>query len=307
MLNTIRRLSEKPRNATARCTPRHVLKLNDGETNFDTVNNPWLYSIAANLSGAENMRRDEAIAMACDADGIPRLRFYSWHPYTISLGYNQSDTIDRSLLSARGYDLVRRPTGGRAVFHAEEITYGVAMPSNGAGIHATYARITEALRCGLELLGARELEFSRTQPDFRDHYAQEDSASCFSASALNELTWRGRKLLGSAQRRYGTVLLQHGSLLTGDAHLEIVDLLYPQHDAARRAALRARLAERTATLTDVMAGNVPDIRRLAQSLAEGFARTFGVPLIEAADHFVADHGPDAAAVAVPEATPHAST
>src|SRR3954471_22350946 len=98
------------------------------------------------------MRRDEAMAEACGRDGIPRLRLYSWSPYTLSLGHNQSDEgIDESLLRDRGYGLVRRPTGGRAVFHAEEITYAVAMPSNGAGIHETYAKITGALSRGLEM------------------------------------------------------------------------------------------------------------------------------------------------------------
>ncbi|HVZ39039.1 MAG TPA: lipoate--protein ligase family protein [Candidatus Kapabacteria bacterium] len=239
----------------------------------------WLYAVDRDLSGEQNMARDEAMAIACGTDGVPRLRFYSWQPYTLSLGHNQSDAaIDRRTIASKGYGIVRRPTGGRAVFHAEELTYAVAMPSNGDGIHATYARITEAIMRGLEFLGARDLEFSRSQPDFREHYTLEESESCFSASALNELTWHGRKLLGSAQRRYGNVLLQHGSLLVGDAHLEIIDLLYPEHDASRRAALRSRLAERTATAGDLLNGNAPAFDSLADALHDGFAATFGATL-----------------------------
>ncbi|MDB5036444.1 MAG: biotin/lipoate protein ligase [Chlorobi bacterium] len=244
-----------------------------------------MYNIEPGLSGTENMRRDEAMAGACGGDGIPRLRLYSWSPYTLSLGHNQSDEgIDEGALRDRGYGLVRRPTGGRAVFHAEEITYAVAMPSNGAGIHETYARITGALSRGLEMTGARDLEFSRSQPDFREHYTQEESASCFSASALNELTWRGRKLLGSAQRRYGSVLLQHGSLLLGDAHLEIIDLLYPAIEQSRRDALRARLAERTATLRDMIGGEIPPFGEIAEMLVRGFAETFGARMTGASTH-----------------------
>lgn len=229
------------------------------------------------------MRRDEAMARACDIDSIPRLRFYSWAPWTLSLGYNQSDEgISRELLQERGYGLVRRPTGGRAVFHAEELTYAVAMPSGGSGIHETYARINTALRRGLEMLGATDLEFSRTQPDFRAHYAMEESASCFSASALSELTWNGRKLLGSAQRRYGGTLLQHGSLLLGDAHLEIIDLLYPQAAESRRRDLRNRLAERTATLREPLQ-NLPSFNSLADALCLGFAEVFGAGIIRTAD------------------------
>ena len=261
------------------------------------MNTHCLYSVEPGLDGDENMRRDEMMAQACEADGVPRLRLYTWSPWTLSLGHNQSDAgIDREVLAARGLGLVRRPTGGRAVFHAEEITYGVAMPSAGAGIHETYARITGALRRGLELLGAGELEFSRSQPDFREHYANEESASCFSASALNELTWRGRKLLGSAQRRYGGVLLQHGSLLLDDAHLDIIDLLYPGAEEGRRAALRRRLAERTATLRDILHGNVPPLVTIAEALRRGFAETFGGEMIAAHDLTLPDRSalPDGA-------------
>lgn len=241
----------------------------------------WLYSVEPNCGGEQNMRRDEEMAIACNADSLPRLRLYSWSPYTLSLGHNQREEpglADRA--QAGGYALVRRPTGGRAVFHAEEITYAVAMPSNGAGIHQTYALITEAIRRGLEALGARDLEFSRSQPDFREHYTREESESCFSASALNELTWHGRKLLGSAQRRYGAVLLQHGSLLVGDAHLGIIDLLYPERPAETRAALRSRLAERTATVAGIL-GHMPTFGQLADALVGGFADTFGATMTPA--------------------------
>jgi lipoate-protein ligase A len=251
----------------------------------------WLYSIEPGLSGQLNMQRDEAMALACARDGVPRVRIYSWTPYTLSLGHNQSEAIDETALRERGYGLVRRPTGGRAVFHADELTYGVAMPASGAGIHETYARITGALSLGLESLGATGLEFSRSQPDFREHYAMEESASCFSASALNELTWRGRKLLGSAQRRYGSVLLQHGSLLAGDAHLEIIDLLYPGADAGRRAALRERLASRTATLRDILGNGLPPFADIAAALLDGFAATFAATLT-AADDITASLLPD---------------
>ncbi len=239
------------------------------------MNTHWLHSIEPLVDGEENMRRDEAMAESCRADGTPRLRLYSWNPWTLSLGHNQDDSrIDRQALADRGYAIVRRPTGGRAVFHAEELTYAVTMPSDGSGIHESYARITAALKRGLELTGATELEFSRSQPDFREHYLQDESASCFSASALNELTWRGRKLIGSAQRRYGNVLLQHGSLLLGTAHLEIIDLLYPDASVERREALRGRLAERTATVGDILGNDLPSFQELAVNIIRGFEEVY---------------------------------
>ncbi|MBC8145083.1 MAG: lipoate--protein ligase family protein [bacterium] len=239
----------------------------------------WLLALEPLLDGNTNMQRDEAMADACRIDGIPRLRLYSWSPWTLSLGHNQSDAeIDREALAASGYDVVRRPTGGRAVFHAEELTYAVAMPASGAGVHETYARISDAIRRGLKTLGARDLEFARAQPDFRAHYESDDSSSCFSASALNELTWRGRKLLGSAQRRYGAVLLQHGSLLIGDAHLQIVDFLHAAASPERRDAVKRRLEERTATLANVFDGVAPRFDELALAIANGFAETFEVTM-----------------------------
>jgi lipoyl(octanoyl) transferase len=242
--------------------------------------NHWLFSIEPRRSGEDNMARDAAIAEACRGDGVPRLRLYSWEPWALSLGHNQDESqVDRAALERAGCQLVRRPTGGRAVFHAEELTYGVAMPASGEGVHETYARISEALRLGLAGVGAGDVEFARSQPDFRAHYEKEDSASCFSASALNELSWRGRKLVGSAQRRYGSVLLQHGSLLIGPAHLEIVDFLFSSAAPERRQALKERLASRTATLTEMLPHSAPTFEQLARSIVTGFAMTFEATLV----------------------------
>lgn len=222
------------------------------------------------------MERDEAMAQACAADGIPRLRFYSWQPWALSLGYNQDIAqINVAEVEQRGYGIVRRPTGGRAVFHAEEITYAVAMVGKGQGVQDSYAAINQALLRGFQLLGATGIEFNRSQPDFREHYASTESASCFSASALSELMWQGRKLAGSAQRRYSNVLLQHGSILLGDAHLEIIDLLNsPNSDPNRRQRMRQMLRSRTATLADVFNGAAPPFSQIAEALREGFLQIF---------------------------------
>ena len=236
----------------------------------------WQCAIEPNCEGGANMERDEAMAQACAADGIPRLRFYSWQPWTLSLGYNQDIAqINVQEVERRGYGLVRRPTGGRAVFHAEEITYSVAMVGKGEGVQGSYAAINQALLRGFQLLGAAGIEFNRSQPDFREHYASSESASCFSASALSELVWQGRKLAGSAQRRYSDVLLQHGSILLGDAHLEIIDLLNStSNDPNRRERMRQMLRSRTATLAEVFNGATPSFTQIAQALREGFIQIF---------------------------------
>ena len=249
--------------------------------------NSWLYSIEPHLTGAENMHRDELMAESCAVDGIPRLRFYSWNPWTLSLGFNQKDQrIDRQGLEEQGYGLVRRPTGGRAVFHAEEITYGVAMPSGDRGVHATYAKISEALKSGFELLGATGIEFSRSSPDFREHYQDVDSEGCFSASALSELTWNGRKLVGSAQRRYGSVLLQHGSILLGSAHLDIVNFLGLPEE--RRERMRVMLAKKTATLSDILSSHLPPFEGIAKALLSGFLEVFEVETASVDHHHLVE-------------------
>ncbi|MCE2503009.1 MAG: lipoate--protein ligase family protein [Chlorobi bacterium] len=237
--------------------------------------NSWLYGLEPDLGGAENMRRDELMAEACAVDGRPRLRFYSWKPWALSLGFNQKDErINRAELERQGYGLVRRPTGGRAVFHAQEITYGVAMPSGDRGVHETYAKISEALKSGFELLGASGIEFSRSNPDFREHYQDIDSEGCFSASALNELTWNGRKLVGSAQRRYGSVLLQHGSILLGPAHLEITKFLGLPEE--RHERMREMLAKKTATLSDILSSSLPSFEEIVEALLSGFKEAFEI-------------------------------
>jgi len=231
----------------------------------------WHCTIEPNCEGHINMARDEAMAQACAADGIPRLRLYSWQPWALSLGYNQDlAQVNVGEVERRGYGLVRRPTGGRAVFHAEEITYAVAMVGKGRGVQESYAAINQALLRGFGLLGATGIEFNRSQPDFREHYASDESASCFSASALSELMWQGRKLAGSAQRRYSGVLLQHGSILLGDAHLEIVDMLGTDTTDERRQRMRELLRRRTATLAEVFHGTAPSFPSIAEALREGF-------------------------------------
>jgi lipoate-protein ligase A len=147
----------------------------------------------------------------------------------------------------------------------------------GEGMQEEYAAIHSALKIGLKIAGARDLEFARSQPRFREHYATTESISCFTASALSELSWHGRKLVGSAQRRYGDVVLQHGSILIGDDHLRIADLM-PDMNAINRERMRDVLRARTATLDEVFGGSAPPLDALAEALRAGFATHFGVEL-----------------------------
>ena len=169
------------------------------------------------------MAVDEALLRSAQRGAPPTLRFYSWDGAWLSLGFAQSlSGAQRAACREAGVGIVRRATGGRAVLHGADLTYAVAAPASAlpAGLQATYARIGEALRAGLTALG---VEVERAGPSRAA--AGQGAFDCFQAPAAEEICARGRKLAGSAQRRAGGGVLQHGSLR-----------LRPDPPAARAAA-----------------------------------------------------------------------
>ncbi|MSR19837.1 MAG: octanoyltransferase [Gemmatimonadetes bacterium] len=166
-------------------------------------------------SGARNMALDHALADAIGAghgnEGVVRL--YGWERPTLSLGRNEpAAAYAIESMRGSGFDVVRRPTGGRAVLHDRELTYAVVAPIDGwGGVRAAYLRINHALAQALRSLGAPVDVASGTRS------LAPDAGPCFQAPAAGEIVAAGRKLVGSAQARIGSALLQHGSiLLEGD-------------------------------------------------------------------------------------------
>jgi lipoate-protein ligase A len=168
--------------------------------------------------GAWNMGVDEALLLryaAAPGPLAPTLRLYGWRPAAISLGHAQrlgSGALDVDLrsLGRLGIDLVRRPTGGRAVLHDRELTYAVVGRSSGAfagSVLDTYKRIALALVAGLRSLGV-SAELAPRRPARREPAG----VSCFSTPAPHEIVVGGRKLVGSAQARRRGAFLQHGSI-----------------------------------------------------------------------------------------------
>ena len=128
-----------------------------------------------------------------------------------------------------GIDVVRRPTGGRAILHANELTYSVVMQVRGKNVLNVYEDISRALIVGLQELGA-SVAIEKSQPHFPSLYRSSSSVACFSSAGRYEIKYNGKKLVGSAQRRYAVVngeevVLQHGSILLGSEHKQIVDYL----------------------------------------------------------------------------------
>lgn len=179
---------------------------------------------------------------------LPMFRLYGWNPWTVSLGANQrEDEIDLKKLNELGFGLVRRPTGGRAVLHANELTYSVVMQlPEGMSAHDAYREIHIILLNGFNKLGCN-LEFEKSQPDFRELYKdQGTSMACFASSARWEIAWNGKKIVGSAQRVFGRTLLQHGSILLGEGSEQLADVAAIDED--KRKSLKNYLLRHSSTL-----------------------------------------------------------
>ncbi len=186
----------------------------------------WALLETGFLPAQINMNIDVALAHHTGkSNGIPILRFYGWNPPAISIGYNQDEQeFDPQKLHSAGIDLVRRPTGGRAILHWNELTYSIVLPIQQRSLHEIYSTISTALLAGVRLLGINA-ELVNVGNSTEQLYHQKESAACFSSSAKSEIRYQGKKLVGSAQRRFGTVVLQHGSILLGPQHLQIASLL----------------------------------------------------------------------------------
>ena len=191
----------------------------------------WQFRNTGSRNGAFNMEYDEKLAQALvSSDGPCIVRFYGWKPPAISLGWHQdAGEIDVAKCAAAGIDVVRRPTGGRAILHSDEVTYSVVMIASQKSVLSVYQRISEALVTGLRSLGA-DVALEKSQPHFPSLYRSSSSVACFASAARYEIQIAGRKLVGSAQRRYARsngeeVVLQHGSILLGPDHLRMVDFL----------------------------------------------------------------------------------
>jgi lipoate-protein ligase A len=224
------------------------------------------------------MAIDEAIGLAV-AEGIvlPTLRLYAWEPPCVSLGRHQPlAEIDMARCAALGYDIVRRLTGGRAILHTDELTYSVTArpdhPIMAGLVMDAYLRISHGLVAGLRRLGIPAEEApgtNRAGPDV--------SAVCFEVPSAYEIVAQGRKLMGSAQSRRSTFVLQHGSLpLAGDL-TRLVDCL-ALADEAKREVLRRSLAARATTVEAVVGRPVP-FAEAGEAMIAGFAEALAIELV----------------------------
>ncbi|MBK5106850.1 MAG: lipoate--protein ligase family protein [Anaerolineales bacterium] len=229
--------------------------------------------------GAWNMAVDESI-LESTAQGLmpPTLRLYAWSPACLSLGYAQSaDDVDFEKLNHFGWDIVRRPTGGRAILHTNELTYSICgMNSNPlltGSVLESYKRLSQGLLEALHQIGINA-DVPRLSADQRHPGIQ--NPVCFEVPSNYEITVGEKKLIGSAQARRKSGVLQHGSLpLSGDL-TRIIDVLHYPDETSRNQA-RQGLLDHATTLEGVL-GYPGDWWLISYAFQDAFQRILNIDL-----------------------------
>jgi lipoyl(octanoyl) transferase len=219
---------------------------------------------------AENMRRDATLLAAAERGAPPVLRVFAFSPAGITLGMNQAPAraLDLGRCAADGVRWALRPTGGRAIFHAQEWTYALAVPSDhpewGGRPDDAYGRVSALVLRALVRLGVPAAQVPRRgSPTAGTGIRGSAAAPCFASTARYELVVGDGKLVGSAQRRTARAYLQQGSILLDDGHLRIADYLPLEADARERLREALRRAAGTAA---PWLGSAPPLERFADAL-----------------------------------------
>ena len=226
----------------------------------------------------ENMAIDEAIFRETIKNKKqPTIRFYGWQPAAVSIGYFQDPRkeLNQELCSSLGVDIVRRLTGGKAVFHDDEITYCVAAgageKSFPADISGTYKAVSDCLICGLSYLGIK----ANIASDCLRMKDADLKSCCFSATSRNELLVAGRKICGSAQMRTKDGFLQHGSLLLTFDPVKALSVILPSSTSEHAEKLR-----KTVAAINEITVNPIETSDICHALKKGFAEVLGIEIAE---------------------------
>ena len=217
-----------------------------------------------------NMATDEALALSCRE---PILRLYQWKPAAISVGYNQNleKEINLDYCKKDNIGIVRRITGGKAVFHDDELTYSFILPENTnilpSGVVESYKIIANALAISLKKIGIiasiREIDEKIKTP------------ICFNSSNWYELSANNKKISGSAQRRFEGKILQHGSILLGFDYKKNQLLFNSHNDLDRIESLKKRITSVKNELKKEI-----DTKKLKMALRYGFEKNFNFKLVD---------------------------
>ncbi len=232
------------------------------------------------------MALDEALLLSCQkGTSPPVLRLYLWDPPAVSMGYFQSaeKTVDLKKCKDKGIHLVRRITGGRAVLHEDEITYSVCASSDyfphlGENTIQTYQKLSMALLESLRLLG---INGKWVKPFRKKELASSHiifSKPCFVSNSRYEILVKGKKLIGSAQRRFSyrsdqekkDSFIQHGSILTGKGKYSLAELLPAENSAE---IVKQNLEEKSTNMEKILKRRVGP-KEIVSALKRGFEKVF---------------------------------
>ncbi len=210
------------------------------------------------LSAATNMAIDETVLRrVASGEAPPTFRLYGWKPPAVSIGYFQSlvEEVDLEVCEDRGVDVVRRITGGGAVFHDAEVTYSAIVPQNWEAIPESipesYQFICEGIVEGLKDLGIRA------------HF-----------QGLNDIAVAGKKISGNAQTRRKGVVLQHGTILIDVDPEKMFTLLRVPSEKTRKKLIKSA-KERVTSLNEMLSKSM-DFEDVVSALAEGFEKSLGL-------------------------------
>ena len=235
----------------------------------------WRLLITPPAHGAWNMALDESILEHVErGESMSTLRLYAWDPPCLSLGHAQPfSDVDTTRLQQRGWEVVRRVTGGRAILHTDELTYSVIAPTNEPRVEGSilesYNRLAQAL-----LLAVKNLELPVEMKAGKANESDTPNPVCFEVPSTYEITVNAKKLIGSAQARKKEGVLQHGSLpLTGDL-TRICQALIFENESAREDASK-RLLERATTVESALGVEV-SWEKAAQAFVHAFEAQLGL-------------------------------
>jgi len=211
------------------------------------------------------------------------LRVYGWEPACLSLGKFQdaSREVNIEALCADGYDAVRRPTGGRAVWHETEVTYSLVAreehPMVSGSTGEALRKVSMPMLAAILSLGV-DVTAGRSEVH-REGGAASTANPCFTSHGMWEIgTMDGRKLVGSAQARSRGVFLEHGSILLGNDQMKVLDYLPGEPDSARNSRLARHLTDGIASLGELAPGVTA--RSVEDALHSAFEDSLGTALTE---------------------------
>jgi len=230
----------------------------------------WRLILDPPVSGKENMEKDlELMEEVATGECPPTLRLYRWNPPAVSLGYfqDENEVVDMKACRDAGIDVVRRPTGGRAVLHDQELTYSIIVPEvhpfiNKGGVIDAYRSISRGIVTAFNLL-----DIVAVLTPEEHNRAGLAPGSCFDSSTAYEIQVDGKKVVGSAQLRRDGIVLQHGSILFRLPH-DVYKVVLKK-DYNRKNDKEDELGQKAAGLLDL--GYNVSFNRMSRALVKAFS------------------------------------